>query len=166
MCEQVTKINISWWPLLLRIDNNFCSVCIEWFILSVFAESYTVGNISIHVTGQQGENATLACNIEDRDIFHVILTSLGRNIPVCEMKNCSGRFFKKGSCDIFIKDLHLSDAGKYILRVFYNNDQTEVERQIRTYQLHIHGKVKTDQSISFPLVIVLVSETLNVTRTA
>ncbi|XP_051728032.1 uncharacterized protein LOC127500695 [Ctenopharyngodon idella] len=133
--------------------------CLNLLLLICFinyTESYTVGNISIHVTGQQGENATLACNIEDRDIFHVILTSLGRNIPVCEMKNCSGRFFKKGSCDIFIKDLHLSDAGKYILRVFYNNDQTEVERQIRTYQLHIHDEisVKTGEELKLDVLLI------------
>uniref|UniRef100_A0A672L7S3 Immunoglobulin subtype domain-containing protein n=1 Tax=Sinocyclocheilus grahami TaxID=75366 RepID=A0A672L7S3_SINGR len=31
------------------------------------------------------------------------------------------------------------------MRVYYNNDQTKLRRQIRTYQLHIHGKVKTDE---------------------
>ncbi len=48
----------------------------------------------------------------------------------------------------------------YFLHVYYHNDQTELERQIRKYQLHIHGKVKTDQTINiisgFLLEIVLI----------
>ncbi|XP_067267416.1 uncharacterized protein [Chanodichthys erythropterus] len=71
------------------------------------------------------------------------------------MKNCSGRFFKKGSCDIFMKDLHLSDAGKYILRVYYNTP-TKVERQIRTYHLQIHDEisVKTGEQLKMDVLLI------------
>ncbi len=45
-------------------------------------------------------------------------------------------------------DLRLSDAGIYMLNVYHNNDQTELERKVK-YQLHIQGKVKTDQTSTF-----------------
>ncbi|KAF4100917.1 hypothetical protein G5714_019113 [Onychostoma macrolepis] len=64
-------------------------------------------------------------------------------------KNCSCRVCKKGARDVVFKDLSFSDAGTYILHVYYHNDQTELERQIRTYQLHIHDEisVKTVQEV-------------------
>ncbi len=101
---------------------------------------------SIHVTGKKGGNATLKCEFDARDIFDVFLKSLSKDIPVCKTEECSGRVFKKGACDVIIKDLRLRDAGKYILRIHYFNDQAEYERQTTEYHLHIDGKVKTDQN--------------------
>lgn len=71
-------------------------------------------------------------------------------IYVCQSEECkseNGRVFKKGSCDVVIKDVIYSDAGKYILRVYYKNAQAVLERLTLEYQLHIQGKVKTDQTI-------------------
>ncbi|XP_067281159.1 uncharacterized protein [Pseudorasbora parva] len=38
-------------------------------------------------------------------------------------------------------NLSFSDAGKYFLKVFTNTNQTELDHQIRTYQLHIHDEI-------------------------
>lgn len=65
----------------------------------------------------------------------------------CENKteNVQG-ICKEGVCDIIIKNLSFSDAGKYILRFIYTNDPTEKMQQNKTYQLQIYGKVKTEQT--------------------
>ncbi|KAK7139591.1 hypothetical protein R3I93_016660 [Phoxinus phoxinus] len=119
-----------------------------------YSETTIVGNISIHVTGQKGENATLPCDIEARDIFHVILTRLSKNIPVCETEDCSGRVFTKGSCDVFIKDLSFSDAGKYILRVRYTNTP---KPQIREYHLQIHAGTSVKKGEDLELDVLLIN---------
>ncbi|KAL0167319.1 hypothetical protein M9458_039163, partial [Cirrhinus mrigala] len=62
---------------------------------------------------------------------------MSKDIPVCKTEECNGRVIKNGACDVIIKDLRLSDAGKYILRVHYRNDQAEQEQQQREYHLHI-----------------------------
>ncbi len=115
------------------------------------------GNLLISVTGQKRGSVTLPCQFEAKKISDISLNSLSKNIPVCETEECSGRVFKQGNCDIIIKDLSFSDAGMYILYVYYHNDQAELERQIRTYQLHIHGKVKTDQTINKCFLILIIS---------
>ncbi|XDV33558.1 hypothetical protein PO909_003936 [Leuciscus waleckii] len=124
------------------------------FIVSVF-----VGTSTKPVSGTKGGNVTLTCESEDREITHISLFHQADEIPVCETEECKSendRVFKEGSCDIIIKDLRLSDAGKYILRVYYTNDQAELERQITEYHLHIHGKVKTDQTISVCFLVFLI----------
>uniref|UniRef100_A0A672MV87 Immunoglobulin subtype domain-containing protein n=1 Tax=Sinocyclocheilus grahami TaxID=75366 RepID=A0A672MV87_SINGR len=105
-------------------------------ILSVFA-----GNTSISVSGKKGGYVTLTCESEVNNIVHIELFSESEDIDVCQDEECSGRVFKEGNCDVVIKNLSFSDAGKYFLTVLYNNDQTELKRLIRTYQLHIHGKM-------------------------
>ncbi|CAM4640483.1 unnamed protein product [Leuciscus chuanchicus] len=141
--EIVELIRFRWLNLLLL------------FSIIKYRETTTVGNISIHVTGQKGENATLPCDIEARDIFHVILTSQSKNIPVCENEECeSGRAFKKGSCHIIIKDLIFSDAGKYILRVHYTNTP---EPQIRTYHLQIHDDISVKKGAKVKLDVLLIN---------
>lgn len=103
--------------------------------------------------GKKGGNVTLSCEFKDKDIYFIDLSRL-KSILSCQNEECesesesqNGRVFKKASCDVIIKDLRLSDAGKYILRVHYTNTQAEVKRQIRTYRLHFQGKVKTDPTI-------------------
>lgn len=128
-------------------------------ILYVFA-----GSITRSVKGIKGGNATLSCQFEAKDIHYIDLSRL-TSILSCQNEECesesesqNGRVFKTGSCAVIIKNLRLSDAGKYILRVYYTNTQAEVKRQIMTYRLHFQGNVKTDlHGLSgFPLVIVLV----------
>ncbi len=96
--------------------------------------------------GIKGDKVTLPCEHEDGEIFKIEF-SRSEIIPVCETEECSGRVFKQEVCDVVIKDLSFSDAGKYTLRVYYSNDETMLE-QTRTYQLCVQGKVKTAQSIS------------------
>ncbi len=104
---------------------------------------------------RKGGSVTLPCQFEAREISDISLNSLSQNIPVCQEKKCSGRVFKQGDCDVVIKNLSFSDAGTYFLHVYYNNDQTKLKRQIRTYQLHIHGKVKTDQTKNMCFLVFL-----------
>ncbi|XDV33540.1 hypothetical protein PO909_003921 [Leuciscus waleckii] len=70
------------------------------------------------------------------------------------MKNKSenDRVFKKGSCDIIIKDLIFNDAGKYILTVHYNNAP---ESQIRTYHLQIHDEISVKKGEPLKLDVLL-----------
>ncbi|XP_016383015.1 uncharacterized protein LOC107719972 [Sinocyclocheilus rhinocerous] len=101
---------------------------------------YHSGNTSKPVSGKKGGNVTLTCEHEANNIVHIDLISESGETDVCQDEECSGRVFKEGNCDVVIKNLIFSDAGKYILRIYYNN-QTELERLIRTYQLHIHDEI-------------------------
>ncbi len=101
------------------------------------------------MSGKKGGNITLTCEFEANKIFHIELFIRSKDIDVCQTEDCSDRVFKKATCDVVIKNLTFSDAGKYTLRVYYNNDQTNVVQQKdRMYQLHIHGKFITDQTIN------------------
>ncbi len=101
------------------------------------------------MTGKKGGNVTLTCEFEANKIFHINLFSESKDIDVCQTEECSGRVFKKAACDVVIRNLSFSDTGKYTLRVYYNNDQTNMAQQKkRMYQLHIHGKFITDQTIN------------------
>ncbi|XP_058609747.1 uncharacterized protein LOC131525806 [Onychostoma macrolepis] len=99
------------------------------------------GTTTVSVSGQKGGNTVLICEYKAREISDISLKSRSKNIPVCPTEECSGRVFKQRNCDVVIKNLSFSDAGKYFLRVYYINDQAELERQIRTYQLHIHDEI-------------------------
>ncbi len=105
------------------------------------------------MTGQKGGNATLPCELVASQISDLVLSRVSKKILFCGSKGCeseNSRVFKEGACNIVIIDLRLSDAGIYILNVYRNKDQTELERKIK-YQLHIQGKVKTDQTINIVL---------------
>ncbi|XDV33518.1 hypothetical protein PO909_003907 [Leuciscus waleckii] len=117
------------------------------FIVSVF-----VGTSTKPVSGTKGGNVTLTCESEDREITHISLFHQSKNIPVCENEECeSGRAFKKGSCDIIIKDLIFSDAGKYILRVHYTNTP---EPQME-YHLQIHDDISVKKGEPLKLDVLL-----------
>ncbi|XP_058608542.1 uncharacterized protein LOC131525193 [Onychostoma macrolepis] len=106
--------------------------------LLLFCLVYHNGNTDIPVSGKKGGNITLTCEIEADKIVHVELIFESKDIDVCQTEECSGRVFKEGNCDVVIKNLSFSDAGKYFMRVHYNNDQTNVAQQKeRMYQLHI-----------------------------
>ncbi|XP_052388988.1 uncharacterized protein LOC127935292 [Carassius gibelio] len=107
-------------------------------------------NSSISVSGKKRGNIRLRCEHEDDNIVHTELFTPSRNISVCETEECSGRVFKEGNCDVVIKNLIFSDAGKYTLRIYYNNDQTELK-----YQLHIHDEisVKTGEELKMSVLV-------------
>ncbi|XP_048041627.1 uncharacterized protein LOC125265441 isoform X2 [Megalobrama amblycephala] len=110
------------------------------------------------VTGEQGSNATLLCEFEDREISDIVLNRLSKIILVCQKEECksgNGRVIKEGSCDVIIKDLRFSDAGKYFMIVYYRNDQTEV-RQTLQYHLHIQGEisVKTGEQLKMDVLLI------------
>ncbi|XP_059366137.1 uncharacterized protein LOC132104587 [Carassius carassius] len=111
-------------------------------LLWVFNYSET---IPIHVAGKKGGSVILPCEFKAREIFHIRLnrqpTSFEGEIFVYDKNYCSKRVCKKGACDVVIKDLRLSDAGKYILNVYYNNAESLLEPQVRTYQLHIYDDI-------------------------
>ncbi|XP_067282105.1 uncharacterized protein [Pseudorasbora parva] len=116
-----------------------------------YSGATTVGK---HVTGRVGGNATLPCDMEARDISHVSLGRLSKDIPVCQSEECQSRnwrIFKKGLCDIIIMALGLSDAGKYILTVYVNNVQ---ERQI-AFSLHIQGEISVNTGEQLKLDLLL-----------
>ncbi|KTF92262.1 hypothetical protein cypCar_00039392 [Cyprinus carpio] len=109
-------------------------------LLLLFALVCHKGNTDIPVTGKTGGNVTLTCEFNANTIIQVELFSDSKDINVCETEEC--RVFKKAACDVVIKNLSFSDAGKYTLRVHYNNDQTNVAKQKdRMYQLHIHDEI-------------------------
>ncbi|XP_016375585.1 uncharacterized protein LOC107714285 [Sinocyclocheilus rhinocerous] len=110
---------------------------------------------TIPVKGEKGGNVTLTCEYEAKDILDISLNSRSENIDVCQDEECSVRVFKEGNCDVVIKNLSFSDAGKYYLHVYYNNDQTELERLIRTYQLHIHDEISVSIGEQLELDVLL-----------
>ncbi len=109
--------------------------------------------------GKKGGDATLTCEYEDREISDIRFIRHRKCIPfavipVCpneEDKHERARVCKKEAYDVVIKDLIFSDAGKYIFRFNYRNDLTELK-----CQLHIYGKVKTDQTISISFLEFLI----------
>ncbi|XP_051728005.1 uncharacterized protein LOC127500693 isoform X5 [Ctenopharyngodon idella] len=111
----------------------------------------------ISVTGNRGGSVILPCEFEARGISDIVLSSWSKNILVCDNEECkSDRVFKEGSCDVIIKDLIFSDAGKYFLSVYYSNDQREVEGLIRKYQLHIQDEisVKTGEELKMDVLLI------------
>ncbi|XP_016300204.1 uncharacterized protein LOC107656776 [Sinocyclocheilus anshuiensis] len=133
-------------------------VAVLWFRclnLLLFCLVYHSGNTSISVSGKKGGNVTLTCESEADEIVHIELFSESEEIDVCQDEECSGRVFKEGNCDVVIKNLSFNDAGKYILRIYYNNDQSELEPQIRTYQVHIHDEisVKTGEELKMHVLL-------------
>ncbi|XP_052389106.1 uncharacterized protein LOC127935349 [Carassius gibelio] len=119
-------------------------------LLLLFCQVYHSGNTSKPVSGEKRGNVILPCQYEDRNIGHIDLFSEVEKIDVCETEECSGRVFKEGNCDVVIKNLIFSDAGKYTLRIYYNNDQTELK-----YQLHIHDEisVKTGEELKMSVLV-------------
>ncbi|XP_026088203.1 uncharacterized protein LOC113062513 isoform X2 [Carassius auratus] len=105
---------------------------------------------AISVSGEKRGNITLRCEHEDSNIDQIYLFTRSRLIDVCETEECSGRVFKEGNCDVVIKNLIFSDAGKYTLRIYYNNDQTELK-----YQLHIHDEVSVNMGEQLKLDVLL-----------
>ncbi|XP_016115848.1 uncharacterized protein [Sinocyclocheilus grahami] len=112
-------------------------------------------NTSKSVRGENGGYITLTCEFKANNIVQIELFSESEEIDVCQDEECSGRVFKEGNCDVVIKKLSFSDAGKYILHVYYTNDQTELKRQIRTYHLHIHDEisVKTGEELKLSVLL-------------
>ncbi|KAL1254907.1 hypothetical protein QQF64_012968 [Cirrhinus molitorella] len=65
-------------------------------------------------------------------------------IYVCQNEECeseNSRVFKQGNCNVVIKNLIFSDAGKYVLRLYYNNAQSVLERLTLEYYLHIQDEI-------------------------
>lgn len=104
-------------------------------ILSFFAETSPT-----LVVGIKGGNVTLPCQYDGSEILDIDLSG-SEIIPVCQTEECSCRVCKKGACGVVIKDLIFSDAGKYNMRVYYHDDQAELEPKMWTYQLCVDGKV-------------------------
>ncbi|XP_058608535.1 uncharacterized protein LOC131525183 [Onychostoma macrolepis] len=113
----------------------------QWFnglcILLLFCFFANSETSPTPVVGIKGGNVTLPCQYTGSEIPEIDLTR-SENISVCQTEECSCRVCKKGACDVVIKDLSFSDAGTYILKV---SDQTELEQQIRTYQLCIDDEI-------------------------
>ncbi|XP_073678601.1 uncharacterized protein [Garra rufa] len=107
-------------------------------LLCVFKYSES---IPTHVMGKKGASIILPCEFEAREIFHIGLNRRSKNILVYQNEYCHKRVCKKGACDVFIKNLRLRDAGRYILNVYHFNATSVLEPQIRTYQLHIYDDI-------------------------
>ncbi|XDV33549.1 hypothetical protein PO909_003929 [Leuciscus waleckii] len=136
--------------------------CLNLLLFCFISYSGTppVGTTPVSVTEKKGGNVTLTCESEAREISVVELNRLSENILVCEKEECKSendRVFKEGSCDVVIKDLIYSDAGKYTLNVFYNNDQTEVKRLTLKYHLHIHDAISVKKGEDLKLDVLLIN---------
>ncbi|XP_073678578.1 uncharacterized protein [Garra rufa] len=110
------------------------------FYLIHHTETTSVETTPVTVKGEKGDNATLPCQFEARDIFKIDLWRT-KKIFSCQNISCESGRFKKENCDVVIKNVSFSDAGKYTLRVHYNNDQTVLKERTTTYQLHIHDMI-------------------------
>ncbi|XP_067281758.1 uncharacterized protein [Pseudorasbora parva] len=109
------------------------------------------------VTEKRGRDATLPCEFKARDISDLFLSRFSKNLLVCQNEDCKSkndRVFKIGSCDVIINDLRLRDAGKYILRLHYTNDQRP---RIREYQLHIKDEISVNTGEELKLDLLLIN---------
>ncbi|XP_052389117.1 uncharacterized protein LOC127935357 isoform X2 [Carassius gibelio] len=120
------------------------------FCLVYQSEILPAGNPFISVSGKKRGSVTLRCEHEDSNIVQIDLITQSEIISVCETEECRGRVFKEGNCDVVIKNLIFSDAGKYTLRIYNNNDQTELK-----YQLHIDDEisVKTGEELKMSVLV-------------
>ncbi|XP_048059396.1 uncharacterized protein LOC125276038 isoform X4 [Megalobrama amblycephala] len=139
--------------------NKTCRSFTMLNLLLLLCLVYHSESSSISVTGIKGGRVTLSCDFEDREISDIVLSSQSEIILVCQNEQCkseNGRVFKEGSCDVIIKDLIFSDAGKYFLHLYYINDQREVKRRILEYHLHIHGEisVKTGEQLKMDVLLI------------
>ncbi|KAF4100996.1 hypothetical protein G5714_019192 [Onychostoma macrolepis] len=142
-----------------RSDNSGHTNCIfmirfQLKLLLLGFVNYS-GTVPVSVSGEKRGRITLTCESEAREISDISLSSRSEIIPVCPTEDCSGRVYKQGNCDVVFKNLSFSDAGTYFMRVYYSNDQTELERQIRTYQLHIQDEVsvKTGEELKLDVLL-------------
>ncbi|XP_048041399.1 uncharacterized protein LOC125265302 isoform X2 [Megalobrama amblycephala] len=142
-----TLLTYILWP---RCFNVLLLLLLFCFINSI--GSATAGNSPRRVTGEKGGSVTLPCEFQPRDDSHIVVFRQSKKILDCQNEECSERFVKKGSCDVIIKDLIFSDAGKYFLRVFNTDGQKEVERD---YHLHIQGKIfgKTGEELKMNILL-------------
>ncbi|KAK7124190.1 hypothetical protein R3I94_018524 [Phoxinus phoxinus] len=124
-----------------------------------YSETPPVGNALVTVTGKKGSNITLLCTFEANEISQVDLIRESDDLEVCkDQKNCSGRIFREGSCDVVIKDLRFGDAGKYILRVHYKKDQeVRREKEERTFQLQILDEISVQKGEDLELDVLLIN---------
>ncbi|XP_059364934.1 uncharacterized protein LOC132103883 [Carassius carassius] len=105
----------------------------------------------IFVIGRKGDSVALSCGYEGSEIPDIVLSRSG-DISVCETEECRGRVFKEGNCDVVIKNLIFSDAGKYTLRIYYNNG---LEPQIKIYQLCVDDEVSVNIGEQLKLDVLL-----------
>ncbi|XP_048059404.1 uncharacterized protein LOC125276039 isoform X2 [Megalobrama amblycephala] len=147
------KSKERWRTLLTDIHWSRCLNLLLLFCFINSIGSAPAGNSPRRVTGEKGDNITLPCEFQPRDDSHIALFRQSKNIIDCQNEECSERFVKKGSCDIIIKDLIFSDAGKYILKVYNTDGQIEVERD---YHLHIQGEisVKTGEQLKMDVLVI------------
>ncbi|XP_026088204.1 uncharacterized protein LOC113062514 isoform X2 [Carassius auratus] len=125
-------------------------------LLLLFCQVYHSETSSISVSGKKRGNIRLRCEHEDDNIVYIELFSESGIISVCETEECRGRVFKEGNCDVVIKNLIFSDAGKYSLRIIYNNDQTELKpKKEWKFDLHIHDEisVKTGEELKMSVLV-------------
>ncbi|XP_067282600.1 uncharacterized protein [Pseudorasbora parva] len=125
-------------------------------LLCVFDPGETASKL---VPAQTGQNVTLTCGAEAREIVYSDLSRLKRILP-CQNEECEsehGRVFREGACDVIIQDLRLRDAGKYFLRVYYDDGQGEVKQQILEYKLCIQDEISVKKGEELKLDVLLPS---------
>ncbi|XP_016102555.1 uncharacterized protein [Sinocyclocheilus grahami] len=147
----------------LKSDAEQHSKCRCWnlllllFCLVYHSETPPVGSHS--VTRKKADSFTLPCKVEDNEIIYLIRQS--KIILVCQNEECENKnknvqgVCKKGACDVTIKNLSFSDAGKYILRFNYKNDPKEKKQEKeKTYRLCIHDEVsvKTGEQLKLDVL--------------
>ncbi|XDV33491.1 hypothetical protein PO909_003888 [Leuciscus waleckii] len=125
-------------------------------ILYVFAGILPVGSTPIHVTGKKGCNATLTCEFKGSDISEIRLKNQ-KYIDVCENEECTGRVYRKGACDVIIRNLIFSDAGTYFLKVYYDDGETVQEPKSREYHLHIQDEISVKKGEDLKLDVLLIN---------
>ncbi|XP_059411150.1 uncharacterized protein LOC132144603 [Carassius carassius] len=128
------------------------------FCFIYYSGTARAGTKLLHVTGKKGDSVILPCESEARQISHYHLSSWSKTTYVCQNEECeseNGRVFKPGNCDVVIKDLNFSDAGKYVLRVDYNNAQSMLERLTLEYYLHIQDEISVKMGEELKLDVLL-----------
>ncbi|XP_051949453.1 uncharacterized protein LOC127620303 [Xyrauchen texanus] len=131
---------------------------LRWIsFLSMFSfVAFDESTREILVIGKKDHNVTLPCNATSNQSFDIHFYNRTKKMNVCQSEECNGPVFKSGNCDIVLKNVTFTDAGKYSLKIYLTDSDT-VSKVLfdGTYQLQIDDETSVKKGDDLILDVVL-----------